>query len=164
MARILIIEDQPASRNLLATLLGYHSHLVIEARDGAEGLALTLAEHKRLRLNVVAPAEAIELQTDRRALSQILINLVNNTIKFTDTGEVTISLRPAPSDRRPMSGATAESSFVVGRSSSVTFEVRDTGIGIKPEDLARLFQEFGRVDSAAVRAREGTGLGLRLSR
>jgi PAS domain S-box-containing protein len=123
-----------------------------------------LAEHKGLRLNVVAPAEAIELQTDRRALSQILINLVNNAIKFTDTGEVTISLRPATSDRRPMSGAIAESGLVVGQSSSVTFEVRDTGIGIKPEDLARLFQEFGRVNSAAVREREGTGLGLRLSR
>jgi signal transduction histidine kinase len=42
--------------------------------------------------------------------------------------------------------------------------VRDTGIGIRAEDQARLFQEFGRVDSDAVRAREGTGLGLRLSR
>jgi PAS domain S-box-containing protein len=123
-----------------------------------------LAEHKGLRLSVVAPREAIELKTDRRALSQILINLVNNAIKFTDTGEVTVSLRRTTDDRRPTSAATAESSFADVHSSIVVFEVRDTGIGIKPEDQVKLFQEFGRVNSAAVREREGTGLGLRLSR
>ena len=53
--------------------------------------------------------------------------------------------------------------LVVDHSALVEFVVRDTGIGIKPEDQACLFEEFGRVDSDEVRAREGTGLGLRLS-
>src|SRR5438552_2032508 len=48
MARILIIEDQPADRELLVVLLGYHGHAVLEACDGAEGLALTLSEHPDL--------------------------------------------------------------------------------------------------------------------
>jgi len=55
------------------------------------------------------------------------------------------------------------STLVIRHSSLVAFTVHDTGIGIKAEDQAKLFTEFGRVDSAAVRGREGTGLGLRLS-
>jgi signal transduction histidine kinase len=81
-------------------------------------------------------------------LSQILINLVNNAIKFTDRGEVQIALARE----------------AVGGQHRVTIRVMDTGMGITAEDQAKLFQEFGRVNSDAVRSREGTGLGLRLSR
>jgi protein-histidine pros-kinase len=123
-----------------------------------------LAEEKDLALSVIAPAEPIVVQSDHRALSQILINLVNNAIKFTDAGEVVVSLGRRTTDLPRLPNDSRDSSLVVGPSSVVTFAVRDTGIGIKPEDQVRLFQEFGRVDSAAVRAREGTGLGLRLSR
>ncbi|NTV62758.1 MAG: hypothetical protein HGA65_04375, partial [Oscillochloris sp.] len=83
------------------------------------------------------------VQSDSRALSQILINLINNAIKFTDIGEVAIHLTL--------------------KAGEVCFEIHDTGIGIRAEDQACLFQEFGRVDSPEVRSREGTGLGLRLS-
>jgi PAS domain S-box-containing protein len=107
-----------------------------------------LAEEKGLYFGVEAPAEALIIRSDQRALSQILLNLVNNAIKFTDAGEVAIILRTAKQERRTL----------------VLFEVHDSGIGIKAEDQAKLFAEFGRVDSAEVRAREGTGLGLRLSR
>jgi signal transduction histidine kinase len=115
-----------------------------------------LAEEKRLRFAVEAPAEPIVLASDARTLSQILINRAGNAIKFTDTGEVVISLlRKIDGERYGEIGT--------GHSSAVEFTVRDTGIGIAPEDQAKLFTEFGRVDSAATRAREGTGLGLRLS-
>jgi signal transduction histidine kinase len=77
--------------------------------------------------------------------------LVNNAIKFTDAGEVRIEVARKPATRE-------------GDLAAVVFRVSDTGIGIKAEDQAKLFAEFGRVDSAAVRSREGTGLGLRLSR
>jgi signal transduction histidine kinase len=113
---------------------------------------------------IEAPAEPIVLASDRRALGQILINLVNNAIKFTDVGEVVVSLARQTKDGGRRTNDASDSSFVLGHSSLVTFMVRDTGIGIRAEDQARLFQEFGRVDSDAVRAREGTGLGLRLSR
>jgi PAS domain S-box-containing protein len=106
-----------------------------------------LAEQKGLELRATCPSDDLLLRSDRRALSQILINLLNNAIKFTDSGAVRLEL----------SGPTQEAK---GRTA---IRVIDSGIGIRAEDQARLFQEFGRVDSAEVRRREGTGLGLRLS-
>jgi len=107
-----------------------------------------LAEQKGLRCTVMAPAEALVIASDQRVLSQILINLVNNAIKFTDRGEVQIALAREANDGHDR----------------VTIRVIDTGMGIAADDQAKLFQDFGRVNSDAVRSREGTGLGLRLSR
>jgi PAS domain S-box-containing protein len=122
-----------------------------------------LAEEKGLRFIIDAPAEPIVLPSDARTLSQILINLLGNAIKFTDTGEVSISLHLTTNDQPLTTRVAPAVSFADGHAPSVEFVVRDTGIGIKIEDQARLFEEFGRVDSAEVRTREGTGLGLRLS-
>ncbi len=89
------------------------------------------------------PIETLTLRTDRRALSQIVLNLSYNAIKFTEEGGVRISLRrPGP-----------------GR---VEIAVADTGPGIRVEDQARLFAAFTQVDSA--NRREGSGLGLHLAR
>ncbi|MBK9710082.1 MAG: PAS domain S-box protein [Kouleothrix sp.] len=106
-----------------------------------------LAAQKGLHFTLDAPAEPVVLRTDQRALSQIVINLVNNAIKFTDQGEVRVTLAREPVDGRPCT----------------VIRVVDTGIGITPEDHARLFQAFERGGDADVRRREGTGLGLRLS-
>ena len=102
-----------------------------------------LAAQKGLLFGVTCPAEPLVAQADRRALSQILINLVNNAIKFTDQGSVRVDLAQA-GDRTEI-------------------RVHDTGIGIAPEDQARLFEVFARGGTDDVRRREGTGLGLRLS-
>jgi protein-histidine pros-kinase len=123
-----------------------------------------LAEEKRLRFTIEAPEAPIVVASDRRALGQILTNLVSNAIKFTDVGEVVVALRRTTNHGRPTTNDTTGSTLVIGASSLVAFTVRDTGIGIQPADQARLFQEFERVESAAVRGRDGTGLGLRLSR
>nr|WP_052294959.1 ATP-binding protein [Oscillochloris trichoides] len=101
-----------------------------------------IAEQKRLELALIAPP-TLQIQTDRRALNQIMLNLVNNAIKFTDRGGVRIEVEP--------------------RDTQVAIRVVDTGIGIREADLGLLFVEFGRVNSAEVRQREGTGLGLRIS-
>jgi len=107
------------------------------------------AEAKGLRLLVQMPDGAIEVRTDRRAVHQILINLVNNAIKFTEAGAVSLAVEFA--GREPD-----------GR---VELSVADTGAGISAQDQATLFQAFARVGSSAARARtEGTGLGLYLSR
>ena len=105
-----------------------------------------LAEKKGLNLNATVPEQALIQKTDRRALSQILLNLVNNAIRYTDQGEIRIVL-----DRQQHEGK-----------SWVQLSVHDTGIGIRPEDQPRLFQEFSRVERNS-RHREGTGLGLQLS-
>jgi signal transduction histidine kinase len=106
-----------------------------------------MAEEKGLALSTVAPEQSVIVRADRRALTQIMINLISNAIKFTDQGAVTIDI----ADRESLEGR------------QTVIRVVDTGIGIRDSDLPRLFQEFGRVSSADVHRREGTGLGLRLS-
>ena len=116
----------------------------------ASDLAATLrplAEKKQLEFRLALPDQDIEIRSDRRSLKQILINLVNNAIKYTDTGSVTFALA------RPGDGGQA----------NVEFHVTDTGPGIKPEEQSRLFQAFTQLDSSSTRRHEGTGLGLHLS-
>jgi signal transduction histidine kinase len=107
---------------------------------------MPLAESKGLRFSVNLPEKEVQISTDLRALSQILINLCNNAIKFTEKGEVSIELRGS-----------------AGEDASTTFTVRDTGVGIEPEDQAKLFQAFTQVGIGGGRRYEGTGLGLHLS-
>ncbi|HMG76588.1 MAG TPA: PAS domain S-box protein [Pyrinomonadaceae bacterium] len=104
-----------------------------------------LAENKGLDFQVTAPKGSVRVESDRRILSQILINLTNNAIKFTDQGKVRIEL-----GTRPVNGH-----------SLATIDVIDTGVGIRPEDKAKLFQAFQQVDID--HRAEGTGLGLYLS-
>jgi signal transduction histidine kinase len=92
-------------------------------------------------------ARDVVVHTDRRTLSQILINLINNAIKYTESGSITVTL-----DRRDGRGRRV-----------VEVSVADTGCGIRSEDQARLFQAFSQVDSSSTRRFEGTGLGLHLS-
>jgi PAS domain S-box-containing protein len=104
-----------------------------------------MAASKGLAFEVDLPAEDVTVLADRRALSQILINLVNNAIKFTEKGSVRIELRRHERGEDP----TAEIS------------VTDTGIGIRAEDHSRLFDAFRQLGASR---HEGTGLGLHLSR
>jgi PAS domain S-box-containing protein len=113
------------------------------AKEVAAGLK-PLARNKGLALTVKAPPEAAITTTDRRALSQILINLTNNAIKFTDAGEVRLEVRENAANGQ----------------SSVRFDVIDTGIGIKQADQAKLFEAFEQLKKYGTTPREGTGLGL----
>ena len=85
---------------------------------------------------------------DITRLRQILVNLVNNAVKFTPRGNISIEVRPVPS---PVPGVTLE------------FTVRDTGIGIPPDRVDRLFKAFSQIDSSTTRKYGGTGLGLVIS-
>ena len=116
------------------------------------------------RANAESKGLAVELEIDDHAanwvygdaqrLKQVLLNLVGNAIKFTERGSVTLRLLPAP--------AAEDEPMRYGRA-RVTFEVRDTGIGIAPEAQASLFQPFHQVDVQSNRRRGGTGLGLAIS-
>jgi len=103
-----------------------------------------LAQAKALRLERSGPDSSVMVRTDRRALTQILTNLVGNAIKFTPRGEVRLEVK-----ERPLNG-----------DMMAAIEVTDTGVGIKPEDLPRLFKPFDRLHEAL--REEGTGLGLHL--
>jgi protein-histidine pros-kinase len=106
-----------------------------------------LAESNGLRFEVLVPLHDLVLRADRRALRQILINLTNNAIKFTEEGEVRLELRRRLAEGRMLT----------------EISVTDTGVGIRPEDQDKMFQAFAHVDGSNRQRREGTGLGLHLS-
>ncbi len=99
-----------------------------------------LAEKKGLTLSVEVAPEVGVILSDQRRVEQILLNLLNNAIKFTDQGEVHV-------DSRVSEGW-------------VVTSVSDTGIGIKPEDMDKIFKPFCQIDTGLTREYEGTGLGL----
>jgi signal transduction histidine kinase len=101
----------------------------------AKSLALFVEEDSDRELNITA---------DRTRIRQVLINLVNNAIKFTDKGKVAIRV------------ACQENQALVS--------VKDSGIGIQPGQLELVFQEFTQVDTSTTRKAGGTGLGLPISR
>jgi len=88
------------------------------------------------------------IQTDPARLRQILVNLIANAVKFTDIGGVRLVVQFSESGLEPM----------------MTFEVIDTGIGIAPEALGRLFTPYVEIESAPQRPHEGAGLGLTISK
>jgi PAS domain S-box-containing protein len=93
--------------------------------------------------------------SDADRLRQILINLLNNAVKFTDTGEVVLSV-----DGEALGSDDGE----VGRTHRLHFAVRDSGIGIPKDRLSRLFESFSQVDASTTRRYGGTGLGLAISK
>ncbi len=124
-----------------------------DCRHVVEDVAATLrpeAEKKGLALTVTLPDEPVSVHTDRRALSQIVINLVQNAIKFTEHGSVRIEV--------------ARRIAAAGNGNVAAISVADTGLGIRPTDQAKLFEAFARVEGPDRRQLEGTGLGLHLSR
>lgn len=118
-------------------------------------LVKPLADKKGLTLTVAAATGPLEVVGDQRRLQQILINLLNNAIKFTDRGGVTLTVDPLR-DFRSLPEAPSRP--------AVQLSVADTGIGIRPEDLATLFKPFRQIDSGLARQHEGTGLGLAICR
>jgi len=108
------------------------------------------AAAKKLDWNAFARAEVpTQLVGDPLRLRQILLNLANNAIKFTEQGEVMLEVLLVKRQ---------------GEQARLRFSVRDTGIGISPEARSRLFQKFSQADSSTTRKYGGTGLGLTISR
>jgi signal transduction histidine kinase/ActR/RegA family two-component response regulator len=113
------------------------------------GLFRANAQSKTLSLALdIVDGVADRVFGDAQRLKQILLNLVGNAIKFTEQGAITLRLSPLPAQR--------------GRV-GVLFEVLDSGIGIAPDAILRLFQPFHQVEGSPNRRRGGTGLGLAIS-
>jgi PAS domain S-box-containing protein len=124
----------------------------------------TLLQHRAQEKGLELRAEFPEpipatIQTDPTRLRQILINLVGNAIKFTDRGFVRVVTRLVQPRDGDMPGAGRERGGPF-----MQFDVIDSGIGIPPDRLARLFQPFSQADSSTSRRFGGTGLGLAISR
>jgi signal transduction histidine kinase len=116
--------------------------LIGEVRDILRGLAAS----KGLRVATDSPPELGAVTIDPARLKQVLYNYLSNAIKFTpEGGRVTICASPAGPDL-------------------FRIEVQDTGIGVSPESLSKLFVEFQQLDASAAKKYQGTGLGLALTK
>jgi len=139
---VAIVEDLLS----LARLEGKETELITEpvdvARllDDAKALFMPKAEAKGLRLVMTAPPEPPTLMADPFLLDQMMANLIDNALKYTEAGEVRVACRPD--------------------GERVAFDFSDTGIGIPTDHLSRVFERFYVVDKSRSRKMGGTGLGL----
>ncbi len=134
-----------------------------ECIESVVDLMVAPAQEKGLDLGICIDRNVPRhLFGDPARLRQILLNLVNNAIKFTEVGEVAIAVSAVCEDS-PSKGA---DSLPPAQRNPVTlrFAVTDTGIGILPQDQTKLFQSFSQVDSSSTRQYGGTGLGLAISK
>jgi signal transduction histidine kinase/DNA-binding NarL/FixJ family response regulator len=113
---------------------------VIEIRANAKGLALRHA---------IAPGVHSFLTGDAQRLRQVIINLLGNSLKFTDQGSLEVRVEADPEDSRP---------------GCLRFAIADTGIGIPEDKLGLIFESFTQADSSTTRKYGGTGLGLAISK
>ncbi|MBI3063268.1 MAG: hypothetical protein HYY83_14965, partial [Deltaproteobacteria bacterium] len=112
---------------------------------------------KTLALNWDYPGDLPFIKADSAKLRQVLQNLINNAIKFTDKGSITISTRFLPVSDSPPLRFGETGNRVTG---VVEFKVADTGVGIPKEMLPVIFDRFRQVDSSETRSFGGVGLGL----
>jgi PAS domain S-box-containing protein len=122
----------------------------IDVKALIDEIAMTaqpLADKNSNRLEIRCPDDIGEMRSDMTRVRQVLLNLMSNACKFTDKGEVSLTV-----------------ARVKGDDDALTFTVKDSGIGMSREQVAKLFQEFSQADSSTTRKYGGTGLGLAICR
>jgi PAS domain S-box-containing protein len=135
--------------------LEYTAFDLRECLESAIDLLATRAAEKKLELAVeIRPDVPQAIVGDVTRLRQVLINLINNAVKFTEQGEVVLTV--GVEEEQPKTGQ--------GKAVTLHFAVRDTGIGIPADRLNCLFQSFSQVDVSTSRKYGGTGLGLAISK
>ena len=118
--------------------------------DSTSSLVFEKAQAKGLELVIdIAPDVPTNLVGDSLRLGQILLNYANNAVKFTEKGEIVISVRASERTAKDV---------------LLSFRVQDTGIGLAPDQIQRLFKSFSQADTSTTRRFGGTGLGLAISK
>ena len=115
----------------------------------------TLVERKPLTFNLIV-APDVKVLVDETMIGRVITNLLHNAIKFTDRGSVTVAARRC-TEPVQNNGSKIEEDWV-------TVSVTDTGVGIPPDELSRIFERFYKTDPSRDRKRSGTGLGLAISK
>ena len=141
-----LINDVLDISQIDADQLGYRWRIIRCNRsyEGRWSLPPTLAQAKAIAVKTVVPTDLPIGRGDERRLTQVLLNIVGNAIKFTDAGvrEIRVDV--------------ANGHFAIA--------VKDTGPGIETSDQARIFEEFQQVDDSSTKQKGGTGLGLSIAR
>jgi signal transduction histidine kinase/CheY-like chemotaxis protein len=136
---------------LVLEIIGFSpTHLLAQVE---QTLRFKAAEKGLGLVTILSPQVAPVLLGDPYRIRQVLLNLADNALKFTNKGIVTVECLPAPAQPGAPAGTVA-----------VEFRVTDTGIGIEPEYMATMFTEFSQADSSVTRKFGGTGLGLSICR
>jgi GAF domain-containing protein len=125
-------------------VLSIQDYSIKDVVHGVYSAVEPLANSKKLAFKIDVPANLPPARGDDRRLTQVLLNLVGNAIKFTDTGEVAVK--------------------AAASNGAYTISVRDTGPGIAEADQAKIFDEFQQADSTQTKAKGGTGLGLSIAK
>jgi signal transduction histidine kinase len=122
----------------------------------------SLRSAKRQSVTVDVGEAPLEVVADHTRVRQVLFNLLSNASKFTpEEGTVSLSALRTPVPLPIPASRAGEQTRLITRD-AVWVSVRDSGIGIRPQDMGKLFQVFSQVDSSASRQQQGTGLGLAL--
>jgi GAF domain-containing protein len=125
-------------------VLSIQDYSIKDVVHGVYSAVEPLANSKKLAFKIDVPANLPPARGDDRRLTQVLLNLVGNAIKFTDTGEIAVK--------------------AAASNGAYTISVRDTGPGIAEADQAKIFDEFQQADSTQTKAKGGTGLGLSIAK
>jgi GAF domain-containing protein len=125
-------------------VLSIQDYSIKDVVHGVYSAVEPLASGKKLAFKIDVPANLPPARGDDRRLTQVLLNLVGNAIKFTDAGEVAVK--------------------AAASNGAYTISVRDTGPGIAEADQAKIFDEFQQADSTQTKAKGGTGLGLSIAK
>jgi signal transduction histidine kinase/PAS domain-containing protein len=123
--------------------LFYSNTNLMELMQDVLGLVAPMAKAKGLELDFESNQGFLEMSMDSRRLKQVVLNIVNNAVKFTEMGGVRVGCHR--------------------HNGQVSISVADTGIGIDPQKIATIFQPFSQIDNGLTRSHEGTGLGLSIS-
>lgn len=114
---------------------------------GVMASTIILVEGKPIELRDEIEAHLPKVFVDRGRIRQVVINMLSNAAKFTDAGSITMRIRKISKNEQEF----------------ICFSVKDTGIGIAPEDMDKVFEAFRQIDSSVARRAEGTGLGMPIS-
>jgi GAF domain-containing protein len=125
-------------------VLSIQDYSIKDVVHGVYSAVEPLANSKKLAFKIEVPANLPAARGDDRRLTQVLLNLVGNAIKFTDAGEIAVK--------------------AAASNGAYTISVRDTGPGIAEADQAKIFDEFQQADSTQTKAKGGTGLGLAIAK
>ncbi|MDQ2098614.1 MAG: ATP-binding protein [Tychonema bourrellyi B0820] len=141
---------------------------ITEVLEDAIDLQAVMIEEKGLHLNLPGASDPITVYADPEKLKQVFLNVLSNAVKFTDSGSITISMNfEYKKNKNPdvVNGNVPEATTSLSADSEwVVVTVKDTGIGIDPEQQQKLFQPFVMADGSTTRRFGGNGLGLAISR
>jgi signal transduction histidine kinase len=135
-----------------------------------EATVQPLVAKKANTLTVECPPDLGTMRADQTKVRQVLFNLISNAAKFTENGTITLGVDRVTSDKWRVASQNSDAAdteptpLVTHHSSLIAFRVSDTGIGMTPEQMGKLFQAFNQADASTQAKYGGTGLGLALSR